>query len=80
MGDVKLAALIGLTLGALGLRYVAVAAGLGILLGGVGAIVALLLGRDRKHALPFGPFLAAGAALAAFVGSQIADRYLGLFT
>lgn len=80
MGDVKLAALIGLTLGALGLRYVAVAAGLGILLGGVGAIVALMLGRDRKHALPFGPFLASGAGLAAFVGSQIADRYLGLFT
>jgi leader peptidase (prepilin peptidase)/N-methyltransferase len=80
MGDVKLAALIGLTLGALGLRSVAVAAGLGILLGGVGAIVALLLGRDRKHALPFGPFLAAGAAVAALVGSQIADLYLGLFT
>ncbi len=80
MGDVKLAALIGLALGALGLRYVAVAAGLGILLGGVGAIVALLLGRARKHALPFGPFLAAGAALAAFVGPQVADLYLGLFT
>jgi leader peptidase (prepilin peptidase)/N-methyltransferase len=80
MGDVKLAALIGLALGGLGLRYVAVAAGLGILLGGVGAIVALLLGRDRKHALPFGPFLAAGAALAAFVGRQVADLYLGLFT
>jgi len=80
MGDVKLAALIGLTLGALGLRYVAVAAGLGILLGGVGAIVALLLGRDRKQALPFGPFLATGAALAAFVAPQVADLYLGLFT
>ncbi len=80
MGDVKLAALIGLVLGALGLRYVAVAAGLGILFGGVGAIVALLLGADRKQALPFGPFLAAGAVVAAFVGPQVADLYLGLFT
>ena len=80
MGDVKLAALIGLVLGALGLEYVAVAAGLGILFGGVGAIVALLLGAGRKHALPFGPFLAAGAGVAAFAAPQVADRYLGLFT
>ena len=80
MGDVKLAALIGLVLGALGLEYVAVAAGLGILFGGVGAIVALLLGAGRKQALPFGPFLAAGAGVAAFAAPQVADRYLGLFT
>jgi leader peptidase (prepilin peptidase)/N-methyltransferase len=80
MGDVKLVALIGLVLGAVGLPYVAVAAGLGILLGGVGAIVALLRGAGRKHALPFGPFLAAGAVLAVFLGPQIADLYLGLFT
>jgi leader peptidase (prepilin peptidase)/N-methyltransferase len=80
MGDVKLAALIGLVLGALGLEYVAVAAGLGILLGGVGAIVALLRGAGRKQALPFGPFLAAGAVLATFAGPQIANLYLGLIT
>ena len=80
MGDVKLAALIGLVLGALGLKYVVVAAGLGILLGGVGAIVALLRGAGRKQALPFGPFLAAGAVLATFAGPQIADLYLGLIT
>jgi leader peptidase (prepilin peptidase)/N-methyltransferase len=80
MGDVKLAALIGLVLGALGLRYVAVAAGLGILLGGVGAIVALLSGASRKQALPFGPFLAGGAGLAVFVAPEIARLYLGLLT
>ncbi|GIU99651.1 MAG: prepilin peptidase [Actinomycetota bacterium] len=80
MGDVKLAALIGLVLGALGLRYVAVAAGLGILFGGVGAIVALLAGAPRKQAVPFGPFLAAGAAAAVFVAPQIADLYLRLLT
>jgi leader peptidase (prepilin peptidase)/N-methyltransferase len=79
MGDVKLAALVGLVLGSLGLRYVAVAAGLGILLGGLAAIVALAAGAGRRGTLPYGPFLAAGAALAAFVGSAIADRYLDLF-
>jgi len=76
MGDVKLAALIGLVLGALDLRYVAVAAGAGILLGGVGAVAALLGGASRKLAIPFGPFLAAGALAAAFLAPQISSIYL----
>jgi leader peptidase (prepilin peptidase)/N-methyltransferase len=79
MGDVKLAALIGLTLGSLGLRYVGVAAGAAILLGGVGAVVALAAGRDRRAAIPFGPYLAAGAAVAAFWGQPIAAWYLRTF-
>jgi leader peptidase (prepilin peptidase)/N-methyltransferase len=78
MGDVKLAALVGVVLGALGVRYVAVAAGVGILVGGVAAIVALLAGRSRKSGLPYGPSLALGAAIAAFAGSQIADAYARL--
>jgi leader peptidase (prepilin peptidase)/N-methyltransferase len=76
MGDVKLAALIGLVLGSLGLRYVTVAAGAGILLGGVGAIVALIAGASRKNAIPFGPFLAAGAVAGAFLAPQISSFYL----
>lgn len=76
MGDVKLAGLIGLVLGSLGLRFVAVGAGVGILLGGVGAIVALIAGASRKQALPFGPFLAAGAVVAALFGEQLASAYL----
>jgi leader peptidase (prepilin peptidase)/N-methyltransferase len=76
MGDVKLAALIGLVLGSVGLRYVTVAAGAGILLGGVGAIVALIAGASRKKAIPFGPFLAAGALVAAFLAPQISSFYL----
>jgi leader peptidase (prepilin peptidase)/N-methyltransferase len=78
MGDVKLAALIGLVLGSLGLEYVGVAAAAGILLGGVGALVALAMGAGRKQAIPFGPFLAAGAAVATFAAEPIADAYLGL--
>jgi leader peptidase (prepilin peptidase)/N-methyltransferase len=80
MGDVKLAALIGLVAGSVSLSRVGVAAGAAILLGGVGAIVALAVGMDRKSALPFGPYLAAGAAIALFAGSQIAHAYLRLMT
>jgi leader peptidase (prepilin peptidase)/N-methyltransferase len=78
MGDVKLAGLVGLVLGALGLRYVGVAAGVGILVGGVAAIVALIGGASRKSGLPYGPSIAVGAIVAAFAGDQIADAYLRL--
>jgi leader peptidase (prepilin peptidase) / N-methyltransferase len=76
MGDVKLAAVIGIVLGALGLRYVAVSAAAAIALGGLGGIVALALGRGRKSAIPFGPYLAAGAVVAAYWGQRLADLYL----
>jgi leader peptidase (prepilin peptidase) / N-methyltransferase len=76
MGDVKLAALIGLVLGALGLRYVAVAAAAGILAGGLGAMALLVFKRaSRKQAIPFGPYLAAGAVVAAFLAPRIAAWY-----
>jgi leader peptidase (prepilin peptidase) / N-methyltransferase len=79
MGDVKLAALIGLVLGALGLSYVAVAAGVGIILGGVGALTALaVMGYGRREHIPFGPFLAGGAGVAALAGPAIAGAYLSL--
>ena len=79
MGDVKLAGLIGLVVGSLALSRVAVAAGAAILIGGVAAVVALALGRGRKSALPFGPSLALGAAVAVFAGAQIAHAYLHAF-
>jgi len=79
MGDVKLAALIGLVLGSFGLSYVGVAAGVGVIGGGIGALVALaLLGAGRKDQIPFGPFLAGGAVVATLVGPWIADLYLSL--
>ncbi len=79
MGDVKLAALIGLVLGAFGLRYVGVAAGAAIVLGGLGGLVALAMGKSRKSAIPFGPYLAAGAVVAGLWGEPIAAWYLGRF-
>ncbi|HET6771264.1 MAG TPA: prepilin peptidase [Actinomycetota bacterium] len=79
MGDVKLVALIGLVLGSLGLAYVAAAAGIGIMAGGVGALIALAVFRyGRKQQIPFGPFLALGGVVAALAGSQIASAYLSL--
>jgi leader peptidase (prepilin peptidase)/N-methyltransferase len=79
MGDVKLAGLIGLVLGSFGLAYVGVAAALGIIGGGVGAILAILILRyGRRQHIPFGPFLAGGAAVATLAGPQIARGYLSL--
>lgn len=78
MGDVKLAGLIGLVLGALGVRFVGVAAAVGILIGGVAAAVALLFGATRKTGIPYGPSMALGAVLSVFAGSEIADAYLQL--
>ena len=79
MGDVKLAALIGVVLGSLGLRFVGVAAGAAIVFGGLGGVVALAMGRGRKSAIPFGPYLAAGAVVAGLWGQEIASWYIGRF-
>jgi leader peptidase (prepilin peptidase)/N-methyltransferase len=71
MGDAKLAALIGLVLGSQGLAVVGAAAFLGILLGGIGAAVALVRGASRKTAIPYGPYLAAGAIAVAFLARRL---------
>jgi leader peptidase (prepilin peptidase)/N-methyltransferase len=78
-GDVKLAALVGLVLGSLGLRFVGVASGAAIALGGIGGLVALGMGRGRKSAIPFGPYLAAGAVIASLWGEEISSWYIGRF-
>jgi leader peptidase (prepilin peptidase)/N-methyltransferase len=75
MGDVKLGGLIGLMMGALGWKYVAVAAFAAVLVGGVVAIAALAAGKGRKSAIPFGPSLAAGATVAALLAPQVASWY-----
>jgi leader peptidase (prepilin peptidase)/N-methyltransferase len=75
MGDVKLAAVMGMVLGALGWNHVVVGAVLGLLLGGLGSVVALAIGRSRKDTIPFGPFLAAGAGLSALFADPIASWY-----
>jgi hypothetical protein len=54
----------------------AVAAGAAIVLGGAGGVVALIAGKGRKAAIPFGPYLAAGAVVAALAGAPVARWYL----
>ena len=74
-GDIKLAGLIGATLGAGGGL---VAAFVGIMLGGVVAAGLLVTGQRRfGEYLPFGPFLAAGAIVAALWGEPLLEWYLG---
>jgi leader peptidase (prepilin peptidase)/N-methyltransferase len=75
LGDVKLGALIGLGMGALGWAYVGVAAFAAVAAGGLGATAALLRGKSRKDTIPFGPYLAVGALVAAFLAPQAASLY-----
>ena len=76
MGDVKLAALLGVMLG----RDVAVALMVGMLLAIVPSVVLLARhgSRARKMGIPFAPFLAGGGIVALFAGGQLLDAYLSL--
>ena len=77
MGDVKLAAVMGLYLG----RAVAPALLIGFATGAlVGLAMIVRLGRSaRKRAVPFGPFLALGGVVALWYGDVLADWYLAIF-
>ncbi|MEN0085384.1 MAG: prepilin peptidase [Leifsonia sp.] len=78
-GDVKLAAVVGLYLGWLGWPQFVVGAFAAFLLGGVFAIVLLLLRRTgRRHGIPFGPWMLGGAWIGVFWGDQLAHLYLSL--
>lgn len=77
LGDVKLAATMGIFLG----RNVAPAILVALL---VGSLVGLaMIARDgaaaRKRAIPFGPFLALGGAVGLLAGDQLVSWYLGTF-
>jgi leader peptidase (prepilin peptidase)/N-methyltransferase len=75
MGDVKLAAMLGLFLG----RAVAVALLSGVLAGALlGVVIMARLGvsRGRKTAVPFGPFLAFGGVVGLLAGAPIVHWYI----
>lgn len=77
-GDVRLAAVLGLFLGWLGFGHLFLGIFLGFLLAAVAGVVLMLGGRrTRKQAIPFGPFLAAGALLAVLAGAPLLDWYAG---
>lgn len=76
MGDVKLLAMIGAFLG---WASVPVTLFVGALAGSAWGIGLMLVkGVDSKHALPFAPFLCAGALCALFWGPDFAVRHLTL--
>jgi leader peptidase (prepilin peptidase)/N-methyltransferase len=80
-GDVKLAGLLGLYLGWLGWSAVWVGTFAAFLLGGVVGAVLLLARRARRGtAIPFGPYMVAGALLALFLAGPIAGWYGSLLT
>jgi leader peptidase (prepilin peptidase) / N-methyltransferase len=77
-GDMKLGAMLGAFLGWKALLFALFAA---IVLGGVVAIAVLVSGlRGRKDPIPFGPFLAAGGAMALFWGERIINWWLSGFS
>jgi leader peptidase (prepilin peptidase)/N-methyltransferase len=77
MGDVKLAGLIGLVTG---LPLIIVGLLTGILLGGIVAVVLLILRRKgRKDVIPYGTFLAIGPILTLLWGNEIFNWYLSYF-
>jgi leader peptidase (prepilin peptidase)/N-methyltransferase len=78
MGDVKLAAVMGLLLGRAVAAAVMVALLAGVLVGG------LIIARNgaragRKTAVPFGPFLAIGGLVAVFAGQEMVAFYVHHF-
>lgn len=78
MGDVKLAAVMGLFLGRDVAPAIFVALVGGVLVGA--AIIARRGAREgRKTAVPFGPFLALGALVGVFAGQPIVDLYVNHF-
>jgi leader peptidase (prepilin peptidase)/N-methyltransferase len=79
MGDVKLAAMMGLFLG----RAVGPAMFAGLIAGSlIGAVIMARHGtkEGRKMTIPFGPYLALGGLVGLFFGGEIVDAYLGTFS
>jgi leader peptidase (prepilin peptidase)/N-methyltransferase len=78
MGDVKLAGVMGLFLGAAVAPAILIALVSGVL---VGAVIVARKGarQGRKTAVPFGPFLALGGIVAVFSGQPIVNWYLHSF-
>ena len=76
MGDVKLLGMLGAVFGpACSLFTIFVGSLLGSL---IGITLVLIGGRKMGQYIPFGPYLAAGAAIALFWGKTLTSSYLGL--
>lgn len=76
-GDIKLLAWIGAVLGWKAIPFVIISSSLVGTVGG--ALTAIRQKKGMKTVIPFGPYLALGAVIYLFGGSQIALWYLSLF-
>lgn len=75
-GDIKLAAVLGIYLGA---KLTLLALFLSFVIGGVAAVFMLLFKRKgRRDYIPFGPFIAAGAFLSLLYGQELIRWYWSL--
>ena len=80
-GDVKLAGLVGTVLGWFGWGALAFGAFAAFLLGGIFSGILLLTRRaKRRSAIPFGPWIIAGAWVGIVVGEPVGRWYLGLMS
>ncbi len=78
-GDVKLAPVLGATLGWVSVSAAVVSLFLAFALGAVVGIILMVAGRaGRKSAIPFGPFLVAGAGIGLVAGSGVWEAYVGM--
>jgi leader peptidase (prepilin peptidase)/N-methyltransferase len=78
LGDVKLAAVMGLFLG----RNVGAALLVALLAGSLAGLAIMVRegAAARKRGIPFGPFLALGGLVGLLAGNELTDWYLGTFT
>ena len=75
MGDVKMGGMLGVFLG----PYAALAVFLGALCGAITGGLLMAAGKmQRRHALPFGVFMALGGIVTLFVGPELWGLYLDL--
>lgn len=75
-GDIKLAGVLGLSLGWLGLDHLAVGVFAPFLLGGLFALALLIARRaGRKSKIPFGPWMLLGAWVGILVGDTVFHAY-----
>jgi len=80
-GDVKLAGVLGAALAWIGWGAFAVGAFAAFVLGGVVGVALMVTRRATgKTAIPFGPWMIAGAWSGILVGEQVARWYLGMLT
>lgn len=78
LGDVKLGTVLGLWLGWLGWAHLVTGVMAAVILGGLWAVVLVVTGRARAgDAMPFGPWLLAGAAVATIWTEELTGGLAG---